>query len=361
MRTRALLLVLLLAPLAGCLDDPAVAARLDQTQADLERAHEDLLDLTSDNRAWRDAAHARENESAFHRLQRDDAWSLYNVTGERLAGSDAELASARAALDNATANATRLAELLAEAEKVTGDNRTLQHLASDLRAAEAELERLTQLYDDAVSSRFTTLTSISNANVTWQFTDLRGDTHQWRYPMEKYREDVKRSRPMDNLYITTQRGTNIRVADPRPYVDAEPFAGVIADLTNGRGEQDFVREVFHLKRQLVQYSFALVDEKGFYKYPGETLVEGTGVCGDTTILLESLLAAGKAQAGYGFTTALWIVNYDLALGRIVENPDTVNHAIIEVKFSDGTVWYIETTTYEFVTHERAHGWRYAWN
>jgi len=359
-RLRALLLALLLVPLAGCLEDEVTIARLDQTRSDLTLAQAELRDLAGENRAWRDQASAAVNESAFHRIQRDDAWSLYNVTDEKLARAKAELDETRAARDASAANESRLAELLAEAEKVTSDNRTLQDLATDLQAARAELARLQRLYDQAAAREFHSLTRISHANVTWQFTDLRGDTRQWRYPMEEYREDVKRSRPMDSLYITTEGGRHLRVPDPRPYSDPEPFAGVIADLTNGRSEQDFVREVFHLKRQLVVYQFALVDEKGYYKYPGETLVEGTGVCGDTTILLQSLLAAGKAQAGYGFETALWVVNWDLALGRLVERPETVNHALLEVKFSDGTVWYIETTSFDFVTHPQAHGWRYAW-
>lgn len=351
MRLRALVLALLLIPLAGCLEDRTVVAQLERTRGDLATTQGALLNMSGETRAWRDNASAYANESAYHRLQRDDAWSLYNVSDAALADRSAELASARAALENASANATRLAENLA-AEPSN---------AVALAQAQAELARVQQLYDEAQARQFNTLTSISRANVTWQFTDLRGDTHQWRYPMDDYREEVKRSRPMESLYFTTKQGATIRVADPRPYAETEPFEDVIGDLTDGRSEQDFVREVFHLKRQLVSYQFALIDEKGYYKYPGETLVEGIGICGDTTILLQSLLMAGKEQAGYAFETALWIVQWDFALGQMVQDPETVNHALLEVKFADGATWYVETTSYEFVTHEQAYGWRYAWD
>ena len=351
MRTRACLLGLLaVLPLAGCLEDRTLVAQLESTRGDLAHTQGTLLEMSAENRAWRDNASALANASEHHRLQRDDAWSLYNVTDLALAERSAELARARAALENATANASALERRIAE----------LPYDAAGLQQTRDEVERLRRLQDEAQERQWRALTSVSGGNVTWQFTDLRGDTHQWRYPIDEYRADVKRSRPMDSLYIATAQGS-LRVADPRPYVDAEPFADVVADLTNGRSEQDFVREVFHLKRQLVSYQFQLIDEKGYYKYPGETLVEGTGVCGDTTILLQSLLAAGKVQANYTFETALWIVDYDVALGRLVEEPDSVNHAFIEVTFADGATWYVETTSFEFVTHPAAYGWRYEWH
>lgn len=343
----ALLLLVPAIVLSGCLEDKEVAARLDETRLELDEAQAAVANLTAEGRASRDAFAALSNETNLTRAQRDDALGLLHV-------SEARLAEAEASLDAARANVTLLEARVAGADVERAENAT-----RSLEIARAELARVQALYAEALEGRFRTLTSIERANVTWQFADLRADEHQWRYPLESYRQDVKRIRPSEHLVFTTKGGNGIRVADPRPYIDGAGFEPYIGDLTNDRSDKDFVREAFHAKSALVTYQYAPLTERGFYKYPGETLVEAAGVCGDTTVLLASLIDAGNTKAGYGIEMAVWIVQYDVLAGQLIQDPETVNHAFLEVKFRDGETWHLETTSYDFRTHAQAFGWRYA--
>lgn len=339
-------------------ESAALDARLAESRETLARSQALLEETAGELRAASDARAALENRTAALEASRDALDGALREREERLANASARLADAEGALATARADLADVAARLAEAEKVTADDRTLQQLAGDLAAAQAHLAELERRYDAAVGGSARAFTEVRAGNLTWHFTDLRGDARAWRYPMEEYRDFVKRSRPMDHVHLTTKQGHVIRVADPRPYVTPSVFADTARELTEGRSDRDFVREAFHFKRQLVVYQFSPLDLRGFYKYPAETLAEGTGVCGDTTVLLASLLLAGDAHARYGLTLGLWIVQWDAAAGRLVQDPEQVNHAFLEVRFADGETWYVETTTLEPYLHERAHGWRY---
>lgn len=361
MRAMAFALAVALAlVLPGCLEDPALEARVDEARQRGDALQGDLLNATAEARGWRDAAQAQANETAAAAAERDEM-------GRRHAEADAQRAAAEAERDLRVAQLEgALADLEAARVNVTALQArlavdvTTESLARELEGAKQRLARAQERYDAALADRFETMISVEKGNVTWQWTDLRGSTQQWRWPMEEYRKDVKRVRPGEYVTFSTVSGRHIRVADPRPYLDEAPFEVHVRNLTDGRTDREFVREAFRMKTQLVDYQFQLLDERGFYKYPGETLVEGTGICGDTTILLASVLAAGSAQAGYGIELALWIVDLDVFTGATVKDPDTVDHALLEVKFRDGTVWYVETTAYAFTLHPQVHGWRYAW-
>jgi hypothetical protein len=110
---------------------------------------------------------------------------------------------------------------------------------------------------------------------------------------------------------------------------------------------------------MVVFNNSLVDKDGLYKYPGETLTEGTGICGDTSILLASMLLAGNSTAHYGFDVLIWLGDLDTNTGQIVTNAQEVNHAFIEVKFSDGNDWFVETTSPSFYKYENGvYGWSF---
>lgn len=352
---RPLLALVAATLLAGCLQGvvpgyEAAVREADGLEGSLAESRRTLDDALRQAAELTAQARALENESAWLRLQRDDLSGLLNV-------SEAERAEAAARLDATRAEAAALAANLAAMQDVLA-NRTLQNVSGELAAARSELALLQARYEALQDADPAPLTSIERGNVTFAFNDLRGDARRWRHDMEEYRQDVKRVRPGESLYLPTATGNHVRVADPRPYVMPEVFDGEISDLTSGRDDRAFVREAFHLKRQVATYSFSLLDTRGFYKYPLETMTEGTGVCGDTVILMASLLLAGDAVADYGYTLRLWIVDYDLARGGFVKDPETANHAVLEVQFRDGERWYLETTSFELRTHPSIEGWSF---
>jgi len=42
----------------------------------------------------------------------------------------------------------------------------------------------------------------------------------------------------------------------------------------------------------------------------------------------------------------------------MSNPQKVNHVIVEVAYSDGTVQLIETTANTFYTYDQVNGWKF---
>ena len=342
------LVLMVLAP--GCLETEA-----DRLRAEGATLEARLLQAESEGR---DARRRAEELAAEVRAEKDHASRLLNQSASELAGLRAEMDAAGARVAALEADLAAREAALHDAELRLADAAPLQETAAALREARAELDELRRDYDAALNRTHRSLTSVRNANFTWRFTDLRGDARAWTYPMEAYRQDVKASRPLDMLAMPTKQGRTLLVADPRPYVRPEAFAGHVRELTEGRSDRDFVREAVNMKRQLVAYQFALVDEKGYYKYPVETLGEGTGVCGDTVILLASLLLAGSEAADHGLSVALWAVKFDLAQGAIVTDPEDVNHAILEVTFRDGERWLVETTALDLSLYPDVSGWRF---
>lgn len=134
----------------------------------------------------------------------------------------------------------------------------------------------------------------------------------------------------------TNNGQIYTEKDLRGYVQPDFFANVISDFTNGKTDQQFVAEVVNFKNQIVTYGTGLGDQ---YSWPAETITTGRGRCGDTTILMTSLLKAGENQAHYGLSVYIWYCDADH-----MTSPQTVNHAIVEVKYSDRTDTFIETTS-----------------
>lgn len=199
-------------------------------------------------------------------------------------------------------------------------------------------------------------TTIESGYVLWAFEDLRGNLQVWNYSIDSYRAYVDSPHPSQALWLNTGTST-VLVNDPRPYVQPALFASVISDLTRGRSAHEFVREAFNVKTSFIRYAKGLGDENGSYKFPSETLTEGTGICGDTSILLSSLIIAGSDQAGYGLSVKLWIAELADSGETLVPTPKSPNHAFIEVSYADGSVEYVETTASWFLWNgDAAHGW-----
>lgn len=239
-------------------------------------------------------------------------------------------------------------------------NNQFQTLSQENAQLKQQFQTLSQEYGQleqvALSPPYV---SISKGTIHWVFYDLKKDTMVWQMPIDTYRQYVSINKPVQLLRLSTAAGGTITAYDMRPYIQPSFFANIIPTLTEGRSAEDFVREVDNIKNQIVTYGSGLGEAP--YRFSAETLTEGRGVCADTTILMASMLVAGDRQTNYGFNVYIWYVQMNPD-GTLVSDSNSItqaNHAIVEVKFSDGTVWAIETTTNYFYTYSQAfYGWQF---
>jgi len=199
--------------------------------------------------------------------------------------------------------------------------------------------------------------SISGGEVKWVFYDLERNIKTWKMPIDTYKYYVSMSKPVEMVNLKTATGT-ISAYDMRAYIQPSFFEKTIGSLTFGRSDREFVKEVDNIKNQIVIYGRGIGVAP--YQFPAETLTEGRGVCADTTILMASMLIEGNRQGNYSFKVYVWYVQvFD---GTLVSDNGLLteaNHAIIEVEFSDGERWSVETTTnYFFIYSQPYTGWRF---
>ncbi len=201
--------------------------------------------------------------------------------------------------------------------------------------------------------------SISNDTINWVFYDLNKNVITWQMPMETYRQYVSMNKPIETLHFSAASGRTITTYDMRPYIQPSFFTNFISSLTQGRNAEEFVKEVDNIKNQIV--TWGMKPGVTSYQYSAETLTEGQGTCADTTILMASMLIAGSRQAHYNLNVYVWYVQRN-ANGTLVTDGNSItqpNHAIVEVKFPDGTAWSIETTRSFFYTYSQGYyGWQY---
>lgn len=259
----------------------------------------------------------------------------------------AEATTLRTEVDNLT---TQLAQARASGASA--------ELVNERNAAQANYETMKARYDAAVAGNFRTIATVDAGNISWHFVDLLGSQWTWTYSLDSYNAYVKSPRPGDLLTLQGSSGRSFTVGSPLPYVTPSFFAGVVSEITDGRTDREFVREAFHLKQSFIIYNFSLVDTDGYYKFPAETLTQGTGVCGDTSILLASIIIAGNDVAKYGLKVRMWIADLDPTNGTLIRNADEANHAFIEVDYKDGGQEFIETTATNFYTYPTVWGWSY---
>ena len=192
-------------------------------------------------------------------------------------------------------------------------------------------------------------TLIQNGTIHWRFHNIDGTIAEWIDPIDIYRLYITMQKPTKMLYLhNNYTGTDFYVNDLREYVQPDFFANVTSGFTDGKTDREFVEEVVNFKNQIVTYGSGLGDQ---FRWPVETLTEGRGQCGDTTILMASLFKAGENRAHYGLS--VYICYCD---AYHIDDPQTMNHAIVEVKYSDGTYNLIETTSDMYYT--TVSGWSY---
>ena len=204
---------------------------------------------------------------------------------------------------------------------------------------------------DEYNILLTPLTSIINRTVYWRFKLLDNNIVSWSLNMGTYLYYISESDPTGTQRLkNTNTGETYTVPDLTEYVTLDVFNKIIPDLTTGNSDKEFVAEVVNIKNQLINYSEGLGGE---YRWPVETLTEGTGNCGDISILVASLLKAGEEYADYGLKVYLWYCD-----GGNITDPQDVNHAIVGVEYSDGDCQLIETTVNIFYSYGQIEGWKF---
>jgi len=233
-----------------------------------------------------------------------------------------------------------------------------QILTQEYSSLSHEYDKLLDEYDKLKNiALLPPYSSISGGEIRWVFYNLRGDITTWKMPLDTYRHYVSMNKPVEMVNLKTAGGT-VSAYDMRPYIQPSFFENVIVDLTYGRSDREFVKEVDSIKNQIVVYGRGIGVAP--YQFPAETLTEGRGVCADSAILMASMLIEGNGQGNYRFKVYVWYVQVtDGSLVSDNESLTEANHAIIEVEFSDGERWAIETTTdYFFVYSQSYTGWRF---
>ena len=213
---------------------------------------------------------------------------------------------------------------------------------------------LSDNYDD-LNQRYNELNepiaSIKNRTIYWRFFLINNAQLEWSLDMGTYLSYVQMSDPTTTVSLSNSDiGETYSVTDLTKYVTPNVFNDVTSQLTNGRSDYNFVQEIVNIKNQLISYSSGLENQ---YRWAVETLTEGTGNCGDMSILMASLLKAGENKEDYGLKVYFWYCDSDS-----MTDPQKVNHVIVEVEYSDGTNQLIESTSNTFYTYDQINGWKF---
>ena len=194
-------------------------------------------------------------------------------------------------------------------------------------------------------------TLIKNGTVYWRFNKLDGTVAEWTVDIDTYRSYIDWPEPTEyTLLYNTNTGENYNVKNLSNYVQPDFFVNVISTLTDGKTDSEFVAGVVNFKNQIVTYGSGLGD---YYRWSAETLTEGRGQCGDTSILMASLLKAGENEAEYGLKVYFWYCDADH-----MTDPQDVNHVIVEVEYADESSEFIETTSDGYYSYDQIVGWPY---
>lgn len=193
-------------------------------------------------------------------------------------------------------------------------------------------------------------TVIKNGSIYWNFYTLDSSVSTWSVPVETYRGYITYPKPAYDFLYLDNYGETLTTYDIRDYIKPDFFDGVINTLTDGRTATQFVNEVVNLKNQLISYGSL---ESGEYRWAMETLTEGQGNCGDTTILVASLLKSGDERMNYGLDVSIWYCDaYNMS------NPQVINHVIVGIEYPDGDYDLIETTSNYYYSYDEIIGWKF---
>jgi len=234
---------------------------------------------------------------------------------------------------------------------LTGNYNELQTTYNNLHNSYDTLQTTYNSLKSSYETIYAPSTLIQNGTIHWRFHKVDGTIAEWAVPIDTYRAYIDWPKPTALLYLSnTNTGETYTVKDLREYVQPDFFANVISGFTDGKIDKEFVQEVVNFKDQIVTYGSGLGDQ---FRWPAETVTEGRGQCGDTSILMASLFKAGESEAHYGLSVYIWYCD-----ANHMTNPQTVNHAIVEVKYADGPDTFIETTLNTYYTYNQVSGWSF---
>lgn len=251
-------------------------------------------------------------------------------------------------------NAEQISSLQTQITDLQYDNAQLQYRITQLETSYNSLKaQYQQLQEKYKFSPTIPYTLICNGTIRWFFKDMKGDILNWYMPLDTYRVYVNKPKSTDTVRLVFEDGSAVNMLDIRGYIQPQFFSKVILGIAEGRTDKEFVLEVDNVKNQIVVYGSGLGD---YYRWPAETLTEGRGMCGDTTILMASMIIEGNYLMDYGMTIYIEYVDADH-----ISDPIKINHAVIKVEFKDGDKWIIETTTnyfYNHLEHHSVYGWSF---
>lgn len=146
----------------------------------------------------------------------------------------------------------------------------------------------------------------------------------WSMPIDIYKcyVSLRKSTTVVRLH-SSWLSNDLKILDVVPCIHPSFFSEVIDDLTLGRTDKDFVHAADYIKNQIVVYGSGMGD---YYRWPAETLTEGRRMCGDTAILMTSILAAGNNHAHCGMKISVWYVD-----SENMASPRTADHALVGIR------------------------------
>jgi hypothetical protein len=238
-------------------------------------------------------------------------------------------------------------ELQYQQQKYNTLTRNFQNLQQDYDDLQEKYSKLVSEYEGALKVPYTT---IQEGDVVWAFKSLTSKIVEWSMPLDTYIYYVNNPKPTEYHYLTTD-GKSFSVRNMELFVQPDFFSNVIHDLTYGNTARDFVQEVFNLRVQLTLYNKDITDTP---QWSAETMTKGTGDCEDLAILMASLLLAGNKQANYNMKIQMVYMDSENPT-----NPQTVNHVLLYVVYSDGAGQFVDSTSINVLSPwSRVVGWYY---
>lgn len=193
-------------------------------------------------------------------------------------------------------------------------------------------------------------TTIKGTEVSWEFSDSKGNDYQWSMPVTTYENQIVESRyhVRDKMNLNLD-GETVRVVSLDGFVK-ESFANVIDGIyDNSFDNSDFIWEVWYIVSQLSVYDED-IHEYSEGRYALETLTRGGGDCEDLVILVADMLMSSEH-------TDDWTIQYVAMDSNNPTDPQEVNHVILYV--DDGEYGhYVEATappSWEYFP-EGVNGW-----
>lgn len=273
---------------------------------------------------------------------------------QRVSGLESETESWRAQFEQTD---VAISELQQNYDSLNTDYSLLQSENKDLRATQSTLQELATSEKErresieaelSISAR-PPYTIIQGRQVGWVFQDSKGNTYDWKMPIDTYRGVIGSPEPPDYLTLRKDDGSISRLRDHTKFVESDSFAKVIDRVYENAGtDYQFLYEIWYITSQLTTYSTDIGEEP---RWSLETFTEGGGDCEDLTILIASMLKASSY-------TDDWEIRMVYMDADNPEQPQNVNHVALYVETDEFTTFIESTTKDDGLNHWKVNikGW-----